>query len=244
MIGISLQGTIGIGDKVICSSFPENFFTNTGEKVVDVDESWVFDHNPYTVRGVQPSRIIYLWQLPNTYPGASVFSVAQRMSHHVGLRATPLRHPRLYVYEELPAKKDRVTVHVQGADKAGRTLPAHVLDLIAERFKDYEVIQVGGPDDVPTRFVDARGLPIWESIRLVATSAVFVGVDSGLQHVASAYPRVVKKIFLTKYTRGQLESEVIPLASSEGDYHWLDVGCQFFNLYEHDIGVTYSYRKL
>lgn len=244
VIGISLRGTIGIGDRVICSSFPENFFCNTQEKVIDVDQSWVFDHNPYIVRGVTPSRVINLWQLPNTYPGVSVFSVARRMSHHLGLKATPLRHPRLYVFEDLAPKIDRITLHVQGSDKVRRTLPPHVLDLIADRYRDREIIQVGGPDDSSTNFEDARGLPIWDTVKLIATSSIFIGVDSGLQHIASAYPRVAKRIFLTKYTRTQLENEVIPMASSEGDYHWLDVGCQFFNCYDEDIGVTYSYSKV
>jgi hypothetical protein len=245
MIGFSLKKwALGIGDKLICTSFPENYFHNTGEKIIDADNCWVFDHNPYVVRDEVPVEVIDLDMVPNSYPDPTVFSVAHRVNHHLGLKLTPLRHPRLYVYEDLPVRMNRVCVHAQGKDKEQRTLPQYVLDVIARRFQGCEIIQVGGENDIPTQFVDARGLPIWESIKLIATSAVFIGVDSSMQHVASAYPRVSKKVFLTKYSRKQLEHKVFPMLSSEGDYHWLDVSCQYFNLYEVDVGITFAYFKL
>src|SRR5512146_2942611 len=53
----------GIGDAVQFSSLPENYFRSTGEKLLDLSRSWVFDHNPFVVRDVKraPIRSIELW---------------------------------------------------------------------------------------------------------------------------------------------------------------------------------------
>ena len=64
MLGITLGGAQGLGDKLQFSSFPENHFRNTGEKVVDLDRSWIFDHNPYVVRDAPHDRALDLWAAP------------------------------------------------------------------------------------------------------------------------------------------------------------------------------------
>src|SRR6202167_1343909 len=64
MLGITFRGASGLGDKLQFSSFPENYFRNAGEKVIDVDRSWIFDHNPYVERDKVPDRMIDLWTQP------------------------------------------------------------------------------------------------------------------------------------------------------------------------------------
>ena len=49
-----------IGDWVYASSLPENYFKLTNHKIIDVDKSWVFDHNPYVDRESEPNKVIDL----------------------------------------------------------------------------------------------------------------------------------------------------------------------------------------
>jgi len=51
-IGIDIEGSKGIGDKVQYSGLPESFYKFYGIKLIDVKKSWVFKHNPYVRRDV------------------------------------------------------------------------------------------------------------------------------------------------------------------------------------------------
>jgi hypothetical protein len=106
MIGITLKGATGMGDKLQFASFPENYFRNTGEKVIDLDCEWIFDYNPFVVRGKTPEGAVNLWTLPwpqlrrgtsgAAFLAKPIFSsIAERTAsafNHVAY----LRHPRLY----------------------------------------------------------------------------------------------------------------------------------------------------
>src|ERR1700677_122614 len=112
MIGITLRGAVGMGDQLQFTSFPENYFRNTGSKVIDLDHRWIFDHNPFVIRGREPTQVLNLWA--QSWPELSgrissqeflakpiFFSIADRtasMFRHVAY----LRHPRLYEHEALP----------------------------------------------------------------------------------------------------------------------------------------------
>ena len=62
--GISLGGAhpIGIGDAIQFTSLPENYYRTTGKKLVDVSHHWVFDKNPFVLRGVFPNKVHRLWE--------------------------------------------------------------------------------------------------------------------------------------------------------------------------------------
>lgn len=56
-LGIHIDGD-GIGDQLQYTSIPENYYKNTGEKIVDLKNFWGFDSNPYVERGVGADLII------------------------------------------------------------------------------------------------------------------------------------------------------------------------------------------
>jgi hypothetical protein len=56
-IGIFIDAK-GIGDQLQFTSIPENYYKNTGEKIVDLKEFWGFDNNPYVERRVPVDLII------------------------------------------------------------------------------------------------------------------------------------------------------------------------------------------
>ena len=56
----------GIGEKLQFACLPENYFRNFGEKVADLNRSWVFDYNPYVTREFKNEEITdvkYLWMI-------------------------------------------------------------------------------------------------------------------------------------------------------------------------------------
>ncbi len=56
-LGIFIDGN-GIGDQLQFTSIPENYYKNTGEKLVDLKRFWGFDGNPYVERDVAVDLII------------------------------------------------------------------------------------------------------------------------------------------------------------------------------------------
>ena len=51
-----------IGDGLIYSSCPENFYNAGKGKIFDIKKSWFFDHNPYVVRDGECAEPINMQQ--------------------------------------------------------------------------------------------------------------------------------------------------------------------------------------
>lgn len=259
MIGITIAGnhpSLGLGDKLQFSSFPENFHANTGEKVIDLDGHWFFDHNPYVVRGEDPSLVLDLWGLGNHWYDSRpiISSIAERTikiveqvlkNEHIYKNVkfrTILNHPRLYKFENFNIGD--AVCHFSG--RAGGDLDEKVVAEIDSKYGgSYNLIRQSHNRafccKMMQEFVD---FPIWKVAELIAQSDLFIGLDSGLSHIARCFPHIRRKIILTKYSEEKLENEVVPMLASEGDYHWLDGSCEYFNCFDHDISFTKSYKKI
>jgi len=224
----------GIGDKVVYTSFAENYFSHTGRKLIDIENHWAYDHNPYVLRGVVPDHVFDLWTMPlgtSAYP-----SLAQRICESVGIPRTVLRHARLYAHEDEAIQRGRVVVHITGISAASSAMPDHVIDHIAKVYSSFEIIQVGSTSDKATPFIDKRGLPLWESIHLLATCEIFIGVDSGPMNIVNCYPKVRKKVVLLRELNG-----AVPVAHP---IRWIDYNWEYFNTSKVDDGISMSYLKL
>jgi hypothetical protein len=263
MLGISIAGAAGLGDTLQFASFPENHFRNTGEKVVDVDHCWIFDHNPYVVRDAQADRVINLWTEP--WPAKSglqtrqfvdrpiLFSLAERHASILGHTAY-LRHPRLYRFEDLPLLRNRVVVHTTGKDlppvvehgeDRRRVLPEQVIEFVRDRYRDCEILQVGARDDVDAHVTDCRGIPdLWDVVKIIAQAGIYIGVDSGPYWIAECFPRIFRKRVLVQYPPEFLRKAFVPMHALNPNWHWHDHSCLYYNRSEDDAGVTYSYLKL
>ncbi len=262
MLGITLGRAPGLGDKLQFSSFPENYFRNTGEKVIDVDRAWVFDHNPYVVRDAKANQVIDLWsqRWPLMQPTQAqyvarpiFFSQAERTSsifNHVAY----LRHPRLYCLEDMPRLEKRVVLHTtgkkvrpnaaQGEDQF-RVLSEEILSHVRETYREYELIQVGSNEDLDAHVIDRRGIAdIWEVVKIIAQASIFIGVDSGPYGIAACYPRIFRKKVLMQYPAEFLRTSFVPMHVLNPHVHWHDASCLYYNRTSDDAGVTYSYLKL
>jgi hypothetical protein len=264
MLGISINGARGLGDQIQFSSFPENYYRNTGQHVIDLDRAWIFDHNPFVVREGQPSQTVNLWSQPwpeaagmppNTYLAKPIFfSIADRTAG-IFRHTAYLRHPRLYAYEDLPAITNRLVLHTAGKPGATvlshmgedhpRILSAEIIEHIRCRYRAYEIIQIGSKDDPDARVTDHRGLDdIWDTVKTVAQAAIFIGVDSGPSWIAACYPHIFNKKVLMQYPPEFLRTSFVPMHALVPHHHWHDASFTYYNRSPDDAGVTYSFLKL
>lgn len=261
-VGIVNSGG-GVGDHVQFCGMPENYYLNTGKKLIDLNNSWYFDHNPYVERGVKCDLIIDLYGcLRYSAEGSGNFkkekinfkdenfyvSQAERFKQILNIEKTYLRHPRLYKYENLQTLKPGIiTVHTTGRSEGG-TMPDAVIEKIQENYKTYTIYQIGGKEDKKAPFIDKRGLGLWQTSELIASSQIFIGVNSGMMNIAQCYPRVNRKLVLIE--NHHIETKDFdyyrPLCYyKEGaNSPWVDYNWQYYNVYEHDLGITYSYNKI
>lgn len=243
-IGITLSSCPGLGDKLVFTSFPENFFAATGLRLIDVDKSWCFDSNPFVVQDQDPEVVFdpRLAPIPSFHRSWS--SIAERTMVQFGLdpKALVLRHPRLYRFENTEKTK-RLVVHTQGITRQATLSPA-VVSHILKKYFDWEIIQVGATSD-PTfpNSKDFRGAPIWRSVELIAQSSIFIGVDSGPSWIAACYPNIQCKVVLSGFS-SEFIFNMDPMSCRNNEWHWYKCNRQYFNETESDLNITLSYNKI
>ena len=253
-------GTERIGDRLIFSGFPEMIYNQRGHKIVDLDPigfNWFWDNNPFVLRDRKVKSTVPLQMIADkstfhdSLRSLPMFtSIVDRMTAYFSLEST-IRHPKLYKYEDIKRKPNKVIITTQGnnqgfmmGETAPRTLPDYVIEKIVENYKDFEIVQIGGRDDKRAEGTDdRRGLPIWKSVREVAESMIYIGVNTGVFHIASAYPHISKKLILCEYNENAL-TYYLPLNTKNHHSTFLYHSEQFYNVLEKDVGVTYSFNKI
>ena len=261
MLGITMAGQakkfLGLGDQIQLTSFPENYFKNTGEKLIDLDNNFLFDNNPYIVRNVNPSNILDIWSMTDPsltgYPYNAkkwIPSLAEKHLYFANKFLNKnfkifLRHPRLYKHEDSKLNQNQIVVHLTGVSTGN--CPDNIAEQIRKNYNDYKIYQIGYKNDkFYEGFIDARGLDFWESAKLISESLIFIGVSSSMMNLAFCYPRVIKKIIITESDekRKEILDNMMPMDSDNGHYHWLDWTYILYNKTENDIGVSFSYLKI
>ncbi len=246
----------GIGDSLLFSSLPENYwrtFWRTNQStLVDVDQHWIYDNNPFVSRFVTPEKIVSVSDVIHEFDRGQVdpryLSFAERIHRAFGCDIF-VRGPRLYIYEEKKTIPNRVVLHTTGISQTkshwGGTIPSRVLEHIMSVYKDREVVQIGGISDARIeKTVNSLGLSVWGSVKVIAEADIFIGISSGPIHIANCYPKVRKKIILLnsdvelKYFEPLKTNPLCPGAD------WIDFGWEYYNCYHFDIGVTQSYLKI
>ena len=245
-LGIATPNHVS-GDAIQYSCVPENYFRTTGEKLIDVSKSFVFDHNPFVLRDEKPDDVINLWthHFPHTDEDSNRYlSKSERWCAGLGIKMF-LRHPRLYIYENIekaPLGESRtISVHCSG--KSRGHLSDKIVEHIRQKYEKYNIIQVGGTRDRTTSFIDFRGANFWESARTIANSDIFIGIDSAMYHVSRCYPSVRRKVIIqdNHFNKEQLK-KFHPFR--EGFDDWIDFDTEYFNEFDYDIGVTNALHKI
>jgi hypothetical protein len=243
--------------------------------VITDPKIWAFKHNPYVIHGMtdeETEGLPSVTLMPdgriqeqakhfsNTMNTFMSSGQTEYMCVQMGFNDVRLRHPRLYVYEDEATVPHKIVVHTTGSDRARegsenirewagesakKEMTDDVIASIMRNYRDYEIVQVGGKDDIPLKgkFTDKRGLNYWDTAKEIASAARFIGINSGMMHIANCYPRVDKRIVMMEFSR-----EVL-MAHKAGDirnfsFTWYDPTHTFFNRFDVDAGVTYSHLKI
>lgn len=265
--GIQLKGLDSrIGNSVIWTHLPENYYAARQKKLIDVDRFPLFDHNPFVDRESSPDVIINLMQLDGPYnmPASNrstpiSLSRADNDCLMLGLTKAILRHPRLYIYEDQKIDPKKIVVHnssytstnqkISFSYQCGvRVIPDFIIEHINEVYNNFTIVQIGSKlDPVWPGAIDCRTEKIndiWPACKEISTAAQFIGVDSGPMNLAFCYPRITKKILLTQFDVEFLHHEFYPMRNDFRHWQWMDHSFSYYNVGETDAGVTYSYKKL
>lgn len=254
--GIILDG-FGLGDNLILSSLPENFYKNTGKKLAGICQRGILKYNPYIDNSEQPikwfhaseicdeaSRLTRKTDLIKTkgipVDDIKTFSIPDRHRYVFSLPKLYLRHSRLYIHENSQIIPNKICVNTSGKSIGGQ-LSDNVIEQIRINYSNYKIVQIGGLNDKSFPGAENKlGLDIFETAKEISESAIYIGVDSGNFHIANCYPRVTKKIFYNYFDECAL-NRYTPLYT---DAVWWEFNIQSFNNFEYDIGATMSYLKI
>jgi hypothetical protein len=266
-VGLGIEGYVGIGDLLQYTHLPENIFKNFGVKLYDPHKYWVFNKNPYVIRNESPSLIILLdktFDIPEKDAlseknyGLQFFSRADRHCKILGIK-TFLRHNCLYDQETQVLNYNQIVIHVGPGKSTAGEIPDNIIEFIKNKYKNFKLIQVGSNTDKNIGVIDKRGCELNEMIEIIKNSFMFIGVNSGPMNIANCYPNIFKKIIITdsnndypKYKMDYetfLSTEFVPqrhynTKTYSGHQNWLDFFCLYFNISDHDMGVTCSYKKI
>lgn len=239
-LGITNNGP-GIGDKVQFGGLPENYYRSTRNKMVDLDNCWVFDYNPFVVRGEVPNLgTVNLWDIKMK----GGLSKDEMICKHFGIEVYT-RHPRLYRYEDIYPAPQTLAIHTNGKTRGGQLSDA-IIEQIMLNYNHYQIMQIGGATDRMTPFIRMTGLPMWETARIIAGSEIFIGVNSSMMNIAKCYPRVRKKVIFNEQPcwgwDGNTELSAYTPLSIKDD--WIDYNWEYYNTTDRDIGISNSYLKI
>jgi hypothetical protein len=256
MIGVTIRKTIGVGDTVQFSSLPENYFKATGNRLLDVSKSWIYDFNPFVLRdeSIVPEKVVELWNFPQVDPWpnprkyasdpAVYLSNAEVTAARFGI-VPKLNRPRLYRFETFPFhERKKILFHPVG--RCQGQVPDHVVEHIIKKYKPTgELYQIGLPTDPDFGLPRIETKDLWSLAEVLSEARMLIGPDSGPSWIASCYPDVIVKKIRMRYVHGQKEMpDWIPLEIANIHAHWDDRCAQFYNITEDDLGHVSSYRRL
>ncbi len=245
MLGISIKkDEVGIGDTVQYSSLPENYYKSTGERLIDVSHSWIFDHNPYVVRGRIPDKNVQLinWK-PQHYEYKNLRAPCVYLSNaesHAQLfnLDVHLARPRLYCHEDFPyRKRSLILFHPQGISQ--NRIPDHVAEHVIRKYDG--LVQIGLPSDLSYGIPRIETPTIWDLVKVISQAKMLIGMCSGPAWIAACYPDIqIKKI------NSELHRKLrVPLNTADPVSHFDDLNLfQIYNTTERDYGISQSYTRI
>ncbi len=129
----------------------QNFYKLTGDRIIDVDKTWVFDSNPYVNREDTAEQIIDTKPAWFKYGRNSpvMMSFADSLMSLLGTDKLPwLRHPKFYRYEDEELIPTRIIFHPEGAQNKStpRVLKYSTIQYILEKYKNFPEMMLNIPN--------------------------------------------------------------------------------------------------
>jgi len=250
MIGFSLKKTIGIGDAIQFTSVPENYYKTFKKKLIDTNNHWVFDHNPYVEKKVKLlSKTVELWnyrdpqpiptERPSTNKDGVYLSLAERHASIFGAKVFN-KFPRLYIHEDYPfSKRTKILLQVEG--KSHGKMPDKIIEHVLKKYKYCDLYQICGGVDTGLPKIETPD--VWDLVKIISESRMIIGLDSGPSWIAACYPDVIIKKVRTK-PRPDVFRTWIPMQVGNIHSHWDDRTAIIHNTTDDDIGMTASYKRI
>lgn len=260
MIGISIKPEIGVGDALQFSSLPENFYRSKGEKLIDVNRHWFFDHNPFVVRDKVPKATVQMWNFPSQYNWPTPRADKDYIRHREGkipwvylsnaeiwasLFNVPvvLNRPRLYLHENIPYE-DRKNILIHANGRSHGEMPDQVMEHILRKYSASKNIYLIGNNTRDYGIPSIRTETLWDLAKVISSARMLIGVDSGPSWIAACYPDVIVKKVRTKPNPPEQFADWVPLEINNIHSHWDDRCHQIYNVTDRDIGFTWSYKRI
>ena len=253
MLGIYWQGANKAGDRISRSSLPENYYKNTGDKLVDLEGFTFLENNPFVIKkeDIHPNTLsrVERRNLWNYSIGADV-THCKTMAHEIcknwGLEKCYLTSPRLYRFENSYVYPKTMVINTTGDNQGAMSLK--ILNTIREKYHDYLCYQIGGINDVDFNYdIDRRGMDFWLVAKLISESELYIGPDSFCHWIAKCYPRIRRKILLVNKNEERCEN-FFPRGLNDHSNPfdtWLECdGADYYNIFQQDYGITKSYLSL
>lgn len=230
-----------LGDICVWSSFFENYYLATGDKLLDTECKWVTDHNPFVIRNnrLSPTKTIKLRKESPT--NGRTLAETACIAHEI---PCSVFWPKFYIYENLLKIPKSICINTTGVSNGG--MDQTIINHIREKYKNCYIFQVGGLQDLDfASAFDYRKYSLWEQIKILAECQTFIGLDSAWYHIASAY-NIKRKVILVNKTEQECEYFLpIPQEIKSGGFQgWIHDNCDVFNPYFRDLGLTRSYLEL
>jgi hypothetical protein len=249
-IGAFITTSPGIGDQIQYSALPEIIFNYLGIRLWDVQKKWVYDYNPYVLRGDTYVGACVSWNdffLQQKFDsGVQYLSRNHKLCEFLGIpfEFVKIRHPRLYRFENETPQYD-ICIHVGPGNSIGGEVDDKTIKIIEDKYFDKKIIQVGGAKDKKTNFENALGNSCWEMAEIISKSRIFIGIDSGPMNMSYCYPNVQKKIIVNPNEVLQDLNNFVP----QRYYHhicenWIDFNVSLYNQSNFDIGATFAVYKI
>jgi len=252
LIGVEWRGGNKLGDRLCRISLFENYYKNTGDKLIDLIGMEYTKYNPYVLQisDIHPNTLSRiekrcLWNYP---PRAVPFDSFKTMAHEVCARwdlpVCYLNRSRLYKYEDSIKFPRSLVINTTG--RGHGAIPLHVIKHIREAYKNYTIIQIGGLTDIDAGAdLDRRGCDFWESAKYMSECEIAIIPDSFCYWLSKCY-RMHRKVILTNLSAENCE-KFLPrgyhIDNWEQDW-WLELDAEFYNIYEQDFGITKSYLSI
>lgn len=256
-IGLCNRGG-GLGDNVYMTNLPENFYYKYNKKLHCITNSELYRFNPYCefqdldncdlVIDGYDKRLYF----SNYYIQVPIFDELPRTSlnnqwfYSLGINEY-VRQPRLYVFEDCCKKLNQLVLHPAG--KSCGELSDFIIDYILGVYNGWKVFIIGDKKGKYNKYdqfsyvTDMRDAGLWKTIKTIAESSIFIGVNSGFMHVANCYDSVKKKIILN-FDNEKDFLRFRPLCGDTPNSYWIDIGFEYFNTLEYDCGATKSYLRI
>lgn len=242
-----------LGDMLSRSSLPENFYKNTGERLINLDSLDCFKYNPYVIQSnevhsntLSRVEIRDLWNYQNRWIDTMH---CKTMAHEIcakwELEKCHLNRPKLYHFEDIVKFPRSVVINTTGHTHGAITLD--IINHTREVYKNYHTIQIGSVTDIDAGAdFDRRGISFWESAKIMSEAEIFIGIDSFCYWLSKCFDHIHRKIILTNQSESQLE-KFLPRGYPENSFGewWIENdGSELFNCYDKDIGITKSYLSI